>query len=318
MKKRSIITIAVGKPYYLKLAENLLKSFLIWNGGDIFFLLLTDNISFFEKYKGFANVGIELIQLEDEDKSFTSKFKLVDHMIAEENIFIDCDCLIYHDLGPVFSAFQDKNFSAIGHALTDGEFFGNVKAIMKQFHISNMPHFVGSLYYFKNNSRARQIFEKAIELKARYDQLGLVRLRGRENEEPLFSIAMALYGETVLPDDRNIKVDLMYYEKISSNVITGKAQAKGPIKTLMIGSSYPESTHPFILHFNGHFSDGFNYRSESFRLNHAGTNRFLLESAVYLGLYLPEVFINALKRSLRPAYNRMLGYRRIKKSDRLD
>ena len=137
---RSVITIAVGTPYYLKLAENLLNSFLIWNNGnDINFLLITDNTGFFDKYNGNPNIHIKQIELDETDKSFTSKFKLFEQAIAAENLFIDCDCLIYKDVSYVFEAFKGESFSAIGNDIVDGEFFCDVKKTLDHFKITAMP-----------------------------------------------------------------------------------------------------------------------------------------------------------------------------------
>ena len=227
---KCVITIAVGKPYYLELAENLLRSFLLWNAeNDICFLLLTDAPGYYKKYVNESKVIIEQIHLSESDKSFTSKFKLFDHAIAEENLFVDCDCIIYRDISFVFEAFAGRNFAAIGNAISEGDFFCKVDETIKQFGLSSMPKFVGCIYYFKKNKIVEEIFRKAIEFKNDYDGLGFVRLNGKENEEPLLSVAMALNGESAIPNDGTIKADMMYYGKLSSNILSGYARLTEPV-----------------------------------------------------------------------------------------
>jgi hypothetical protein len=313
---RSVITIAVGRPYYLKLAENLLNSFLIWNGGnDIHFLLITDNTRFFDKYKGNSKVTIQQINLSETDKSFTSKFKLFEQAIATDNLFIDCDCLIYKDISFVFDAFKGRSFSTIGNDIVGGEFFCDVKKTLDHFKITAMPKFVGSVYYFKKDDKAQHIFETASELKNRYDELGFVRLRDKENEEPLFAVAMQLENESLINNPGAIKADLMYYKSIVSDVLAGKAFVSKPILEITGGEKIPDDGFPAILHFNGSYSESYHYKIEAFRLNHQ--NLIALNLAAFIKIKLPYIIKAGLKNSFRPVYHFLLGYRKIEKSKRI-
>ena len=315
--KRCVVTIAVGKIYYLKLAENLLRSFLLWNqNNDIHFLLITDNTDFFTAYKDLPKVHLKLISLEEGDKSFTSKFKMFEHIIADENIFIDCDCLIYKDFDNVFNAFKGKNFSAIGNNISTGHFFCDVETMMKKFNMPAMPKFVGCIYYFKNNSIAKSIFQKASELKNEYDALGFVRLAGKENEEPLIAVAMAINNEELLANDGTIKADMMYYEKVNSNVLRGYAFAKDPILEITGCETIPKEAHPAVLHFNAVFSDHFHYQKEVFRLDHASYNNNLLSFLVWSLFNTPHNSKLFIKGTLRPLYRYFWGYRDVKKGNR--
>jgi len=313
------VTIAVGKDYYLKLAENLLRSFHLWNWeNDIQFLLVTDNAAFFAEYEDLPKINIKNISLDAADKSFTSKFKLFDNITADENIFVDCDCLIYKDLSFAFDLFKGKNFSAIGNTITSGNFFGDVKTMLEKFDIPAMPKFVGCLYYFKNNEVAKSIFNKASELKKEYDNLGFLRLMGKENEEPLLAVSMAIHKETLVPNNGEVKVDMMYYEKVRSNVLNGYVKATGPITEITGCEHIPDEASPAILHFNDVFADEYLYQSDLYRLDHAGYKGPMLESMVWLRYTAPEQFKRSVKSVLRPAYRYFLGHRKVRVSKRLD
>ena len=66
----SAVTIAVGKEYYLNLAKNLLRSFLLWNNeNEIHFLLLTDNREYFNQFFAEPKVTIKNICLREQEKS---------------------------------------------------------------------------------------------------------------------------------------------------------------------------------------------------------------------------------------------------------
>src|ERR1700761_5725977 len=136
---RCVMTIAVGTDYYLDLAKGLLDSFLLRNSSGAAFLLLTDNPPYYADYNGRENVIIKALALTADEKSFTSKFRLFENAIADENLFIDCDCLMYRDPDPVFDFFKEKNFSAIGNTITEGEFFCNVKQTIEKFNIPALP-----------------------------------------------------------------------------------------------------------------------------------------------------------------------------------
>ena len=308
---RCVITIAVGKPYFLKLAENMLRSFILWNSRtDMHFLLLTDNTAYFSKYRN-DKIHIRELQLLESEKSFTAKFKLFEHVFAAENLFVDCDCLFYKDIDFIFDAFARHNFSTIGNEVRAGDFFCEVDQMVKKFDIAGMPKFVGCLYYFKNNAAAKEVFEKAIALKDDYDQLGFIRLNGKENEEPLFSVAMAVNGESPIPNNGEIKADMMYYKNIRSNVLNGRAKLWGSNTSITNGEHIPDAAQPAIVHFNGLFTYDYPYLAEIFRLSHAGNNRTIILLMSQLYYTIPDKSKRILKFVLRPAYRLLFGYRKI-------
>jgi hypothetical protein len=313
---RSIITVAVGRPYYLGLAENLLKSFLLWNAeNDIHFLLITDDVNYFNKYQNNPKVSLKQIDLDETSKSFTSKFKMFDNAVATDNLFVDCDCLIYRDVDFIFETFKSRSFSAIGNDIVEGDFFCDVKKTLEYFKLTSMPKFVGSVYFFKKDAKAGHIFEVASGLKSRYDELGFVRLRDKENEEPLFAVSLKLENEDLIFNDGTIKADLMYYKNVVSNVLTGKAFVSGPIVKITGGEEIQENCSPAILHFNGPYTESYHYKMEAFRLNN--NNLAALNLVAFIKIKLPHIINTSLKNMLRPVYRLFLGYRRIEKSKRM-
>jgi len=313
---RSLITVAVGKPYYLGLAENLLKSFLLWNAeNDIHFLLITDDVGFFKNYKNNSKVSLKQIDLDETGKSFTSKFKMFENAVATDNLFVDCDCLIYKDVDFIFETFKSRSFSAIGNDITEGNFFCDVKKTLEYFKLTSMPKFVGSVYFFKKDTKAGHIFEVASELKNRYDELGFVRLRDKENEEPLFAVSLKMENEDLITNDGTIKADLMYYKNVVSNVVTGKAFVSEPIIKITGGEKIQENCSPAILHFNGPYSESYHYKMEDFRLSH--NNLLALNFAAFIKIKLPHIITTSFKNLFRPVYRRFLGYRSIEQSKRM-
>ena len=312
MNKRSIVTVAVGKPYYLKLALNLMRSFLLWHkNSELEFLLLTDNTAYFGEFANQPKVTIKKLNVSESEKSFTSKFLLINHVEAEQNLFIDCDCLIYKPLDSIFDRMDFCDFTAIGKNQTEGTFFCDIPATIKRFGIESIPTFVGSIYFFKNNDIARNIFAKAIELKAAYDELGFVRLRNKENEEPLFAVAMALYKQVPIVDNDMIKADLMYYKKWHTNVL------KGEVDLYKFEGHQQVKNNPAIVHFNDKFSEGYQYLLDQLRLANPDRNQFICNMKGWFFYQLPQKTASLFKSWLRPLYHLLLGPSAVKNNKRI-
>ncbi|UKT64389.1 hypothetical protein [Pedobacter mucosus] len=316
-KQFSVVTIAVGKTYYLNLAKNLLLSFLKWNSNnEIEFLLVTDNSDFFNEFCNIKKVEIKNIEVLDEDKSFTSKFLLYNHVAATENLFIDCDCIIYSDLTSVFKKFEKEDFSVIGRKLQTGNFFCDIEQLLVKLNLSYFPKFVGSVYYFKNNEMAKAIFEMAINLKAKYDELGFIRLRGKENEEPLFAAAMANFNQQPIDDDGSIKADAMFFTNFKCNVITGTAILEN--KNLSDnGYQSPKISKPAIVHYNDRYTELANYLADQVRLR-SHLPQLLNSIFIQVKYLIPSFFTTELKNMFRPLYHQLLGPSKIKKIRRVD
>ena len=165
-----------------------------------------------------------------------------------------------------------------------------------------MPVFVGSVYFFKKNRIAARIFDTAIKLKAKYDEYGFIRLRGQENEEPLFAIAMALSNEKPYQGKLNIKCDAMFYQKLDANVLTGKIDLI--VRDQLLSSIYQnfDTKTAFIIHFNADFSDSWQYRLETYRLKHH--KNYSLEKKLHATFLIKALPMTLLfcKQTLRPLF----------------
>ncbi|TAF74500.1 MAG: hypothetical protein EAZ53_08950 [Bacteroidetes bacterium] len=316
-ESKSIITIATGKDIYIQMACNLAMSFLLWNvNNNISFYLVTDNSeSVPECLKN--KINIILINSVDYPTGFSIKLYLDKFIQTDKNLFIDCDCLIYGNLSYVFDLFEGKTMSAIGEEWNKGEFFCSVEKMIKVMNIPHMPVFVGALYYVQKSNITSQIFEFARKTQKKYDELGFVRLRGKENEEPLLSVAMAKFNQTVIKDNFQIKADMMSFTEIQSNIINGKAHLSNN------NGKYPtwqkcDESFPLIVHFNSSFTEGFQYKTEIFRLKLYRKINLKLITNVLAGvfLYFPGKSKQILKSKFRPFYHKLLGIRTLQNTNR--
>lgn len=312
---RAVLTLALGPTLYLDLAINLARSFFQWNQAEaISFHIVTDRLIILPS--DLAAVNLIVVQPGRFGSGFTPKLWL-DHLVpAANNLFIDADCLCFGSLDPVFDRFAGRPVAMIGQTQTDGHFFGDIEALRKRFNLPWIISFVGCVYYVEKSEIATSVYTEARLLEAQYDQLGLVRLRGVPNDEPLMALAMAGHGLLPLADDGLIKADAMHYQSIRClDVVRGVAWVEHPWPEKAV----PPVARPVLFHFNAYFTESRFYRRESIRLELIQRQHWpvLLASAWALVRYdWPAQTEEKFKNLFRPLYRAIGGTRGIKAGQR--
>jgi hypothetical protein len=309
---KSVLTIATGKKIYIDMACNLALSFLLWNKDNgIEFYLVTDSASLIPK-KVKEKIQIIEIDTNEFDTGFAIKLHLDKFIKTTHTLFIDCDCLVYGNLASVFDKFEGKSVSTIGKNELEGDFFGDILSIRSQFELNYLPKFVGAIYYIK-------IFQFARKLKPDYDKIGLIRLRKKENEEPLMAIAMAKYLQKSIDDDGSIKADRMFYMHLKSNVINPNAYLWNTSYLPVPDYCTLYSSIPKIIHFNASFTENYEYRAEVTRLYlqyNVIEMKFLNNLIAKVFILIPGIIKQNLINYLRPFYHSLFGIRKIKQTTR--
>ncbi len=319
--QRAVVTLACGTPYYVRLASNLARSFKVWHKeSHIRFVFITDQPE--SVPPDLSDLHIITVAKNHLPAGFASKLHLYDLSPAEETLFIDSDCLCFGPLEEVFEIFHEHDFSSLGRMLTEGDVFGDIAQRKRSFGVASIPHFVGALYYFRKSEKARAIFKKSLELMERYDDIGMLRLAGLPNEEPLFGLAMALAGESVVHDDCSIKADVMYFPKrISVSVYNGSARLEGE-KKRDVSVPFDENitiAHPRIVHFNYNYSETGEYRAQCYILNKVQRQNWpasVAEVVAQIRYTLTDRTAQKVRSLVRPFYRRLFGVRPVKMSKR--
>ena len=318
---KAVMTIATGKPIYLKMAVNLARSFKVWHSqSSIRFVLVTD-----QKRAIPSDLSdIEVIEIKPGEygKGFVSKLHLDIFAPAKQTLFIDSDCLCVGPLEPVFDKFKGRAVSVIGDIIKEGNCWGDVSSICRAFKIDWLPKFVGGIYYLEKGDMAKQVFASARRLESKYDEAGLLRLRGMPNEEPLVAIAMAMHGQKPITEDGSIKADLLFYpSKVKVDVFGGKASLWNLPESRKYNHHWPlRESRPLVVHFNCSFAERRYYAREAVRLEKVMSKGWPLAMAsLYADITqnVPELVVEGVKDLLRPGYRRLLGTREVKKSNRL-
>ncbi len=312
---RAVITLAMGRAYYFNLACNLARSFLLWNkDSGISFHLFTDLQA--DLPPDLMEVKLHRLSHNSLGTGFSSKLKLDLLLPADLVLFVDSDCLCFGSLKPVFDAFRGHAVGVVGERKTSGEFFGDISSLRQQLDLPWVPTFVGAVYYMEKGSVSTSVFQHARSLEPRYDSLGLVRLRGVPNEEPLLGLSLAHHHIAPLPDDGKIKADAMHYQTFDRvDVLRGEAILRAPVP----GQTIPEVASPVLVHFNCHHATGRHYLRESCRLEDISARRrprWFSTVHAFLKHDAPMLLVEQGKHLLRPLFRALFGTRAVKKQSR--
>lgn len=321
-EQRNILTIATGKEYYINLAINLARSFLWWHQDtNIRFKLVTDKPEYIPADLK-DKIDVHSISPGELGIGFSSKLHL-DKLAGEgQTLFIDSDCLIFGNLEHLFDLFKGHKVSVVGGYISEGDWFGNIKAVCDKFDLPHLPKFNGGIYYVEKGPEATAVYEHARQIEKQYDEIGFVRLRNQPNDELIMSLAMQLHGQTPIPDDGTIMSDPQACPGgFKFDVISGERWLLNPpLPDKRHQSWYPfEKVSPLVFHFLGYYTADYQYIRESYRLEKAmnGKLNWMTEVSGKLKIDVPMKSIKLFKDIGRPLYHVLFGYRKVKSSKRI-
>ena len=322
VSNRAVLTIAIGNPLYVKMAANLARSFYHWHQkSDIQFFLATDLKELIPPDLNRTSV----IEIEPGQfgQGFSPKLHLDKIAPAAETLFLDADCLCVGALEPVFESFVGRDVGVVGREESEGALFGDIATRCRAIGVPWTVRFCGGLYYLRKGQICDRVFHAARQLEGRYDELGINRLRGVPNEEPLIGLGMALNGQRPLAEDGSVKAEPMFFSADTEiDVFAGRARLFNHPRR---SKPYPEwhiptEAHPTIVHFNASFAEHPPYTVEAIRLERVMRDRWPLGAATLyakLTRALPFWISRTLKNLLRPIYRFCFGVRAVKPSERL-
>lgn len=319
---RAVITLATGKPLYIEMAVNLARSFKHWHPHrEIEFYLATDQRQLIPE--DLADIHIIDLQPDQYGKGFSPKIHLDEMAPAQQTLFIDADCLCVGSIVPIFERFQGHAVSVVGSPVSTGEWFGDVAAVCQRFGVPAIPKFNGGLYYLEKGELSDRIYQTARELEPQYDDIGLVRLRNRPNDELLMAISMALHGESAIPEDGTLFTDPFACPgPLKVDVLRGGSTLVNPPAPHPLHREwYPwQTVHPTIVHFLGHHTTVYPYTREALRLQLTvgkGWPIALSDLWATVVCTIPQMGAMYLKTLLRPLYRQLFGTRAVPLSERV-
>ncbi len=316
---RAVLTLALGPSIYRDMAVNLIRSIHRWHpAGTLPIMLATDDPA--PLPRELANVQLRVLKPQELGAGFETKLHLDRLAPAQCTLFIDADCLVYEPLDRLFGRLAGRPVATVGGAISAGEWFGDVAALCRQLNVPAIPKFNGGLYYLERGEKSSAVYQRARELAGRYDELGLVRLRGRPNDELLMASAMALAGLAAVPDDGTFISDPQACPgPMHVNVLRGRRELTNPPPPSPRHQPwYPFArVRPAIVHYLGHHTTTPLYRTEVLRLR-AAARGWPVGLADLAGTVagLPAHIIEWSKKILRPMFHQLFGRRRVRASAR--
>lgn len=317
---KEVLSLACGQQIYFDMAATLARSFR-WHhrDSDIAFTIATDDPT---KIPADVAAWTRIHLIEDRSKvGFELKLSLDRYARAEQTLFIDADCLVTRNLTEVFDELSGHAVTALGKNVAEGEWFGDLANRATAIGSDFIPVFVGALYYFEKGDLRDAVFNIARAYADRYDELEIVRLRGRKNEEPLISIGLAKNGLKVLPDDGRFKGDVMGFDgPVSVNVLTGSVSFQSPKKDILLAPECQGAASPAIAHFNDAYTSLWQYRKEAHRLYALLAKNqppALAALSSFLTVELPGRLTSWGKETFRPLYHRLFGVRKRQQNERV-
>ncbi len=319
---KSVLTLAVGKQLYIDMAVALARSFHIWNkDSGIEFYIATDN-------KKLIAVDVlkwvKVIELQPGElgEGFSPKLHLDKIAPTHQTLFIDSDCLIVKPLISIFDKMEGKSVSVVGNFISDGEWFGDVKSVCQKVCVDKISKFNGGLYYLEKSEITTKVYDKARELEPKYDEIGLVRLRNKPNDELLMALAMAYYDQVPIPEDGKILGELVNFQSgIQINVLKGTCTLKNNPKHPNYQPSWPlQVGNPIVVHFLGDHTNKFPYLREKRILQELFENKksaSVSKVIAFFSVTLPFTSVGVLKNTFRPIYHFIFGFRKVAQSARI-
>jgi hypothetical protein len=319
---RAVLTLAVGRPLYVRLAVNLARSFRHWHPeGELPFVLATDQPAAVPRdVLRFARIHV--LRPGELGEGFSPKLHLDTLAPADQTLFLDADSLCVGSLDVMFQRFAGHPVSVIAGRITAGEWFGDVARVCRHFGVDALPKFNGGVYYVERGPQCSAVYEIARSLEPRYDDLGLVRLRGRPNDELLLAIALARQDLWGIPDDGTLMAEPLNFAcGLSLDVLAGGALLRNTPGHARYQAHWPlTEARPRVVHFLGSHTDGLPYAAEAIRLEKAVGRRWprwAADVAAFATQTIPKTVVSQLKRALRPTYHALFGYRPVAPSQRI-
>lgn len=260
VKTRGFITVATGSEHYFNLAENLIKSYRLFNKNSRFpFAVIT------EKENLHTDLFDDVIIVENATHSYLDKFLMHKNLPYDENIFIESDMLIYSNIGFVFDIFKNADdFSCIGDVSDINEDSG-------WFQYSNLPEDIkrnilfnvglhGGILYVRNSNKSNDIFltaKQIIKEKERFVNSFRSACFRSLPDEPVLALSMAINKCKPIRPEKSF---LSVYPRDKSHFIY---------------NIYKKECHPkanntdtrSLLHWGTDFTYLPKYRWESYRLD---------------------------------------------------
>jgi hypothetical protein len=243
-----VITIAIGKKY-ISQAKYLALSAVL-NAPHTLRAVITDKPEALVEY-----YDVVLPYNAEYGDPFAAKTRLHLYTPFEKTLYMDADSLVINNIDYYWKYLEDTSFIYTGSLITEGDWYFNVREIIKQIDTQWLPKFNSGMFLFKKDAVAKQVFDTAYDYLIHQHEKGMSVdfFRGKMlPDEPFLAIALAKSDIKPVEDYGRFSRTLINAEKIRIDVI----------KRFAFFYKDDKFVFPLVVHFCGNFGNLFFLREK--------------------------------------------------------
>jgi hypothetical protein len=256
---RGLMTIAYGPHRYIRMAEALGLSYRRWNPA-LPFCVVTDQAN--AKVLA-AYFDITRIVNPSYGRGVAQKLCVDRYSPFDETLFVDSDCIFYHDPRLTWDAYATDDFVIEGwRYLSRGDrhdSIGDLGLLLERTALERIGSFNSGLFYFRNTERAQRLFDTARAVYDRRTELTLKPFKSAPiADEPVLAIAMEMCGIGFIPWEPSTGMETWISMRNMRSVNVLKANSR-VVK-------HGKAIEPALIHYNVDGQISLAYLRDSFRL----------------------------------------------------
>ena len=254
-----LITIAYGPHKYMRMAEALALSYRRYHP-KLPFCVVTDEANA-ERLADYYDI-VRIID-PSYGKGVAQTLCVDRYSPFDETLFVDSDCVFYHDPALTWTAYATDDFVIKGWRYLSRQDehvnVGNLGLLLEQTGLEKMGSFNSGLFYFRNTERAQRLFDTA---RAIYERRGDLAFKPFKNapvaHEPVLAIAMEMCGIGFSPWDPQTGMEtwISMRDMQSVNVLRGNSKV----------TKHGKTVEPALIHYNVDGQISLAYLRDIFRL----------------------------------------------------
>jgi hypothetical protein len=254
-----LITIAYGPQKYMRMADALALSYRRWKP-KLPFCVVTDQAN-----AGRLGACYDIVRIIDPSygKGVAQKLCVDRYSPFDETLFVDSDCVFYHDPMLTWNAYATDDFVIKGwqylSRADEHKNVGNLRLLLEQTGLEKMGSFNSGLFYFRRTERAQRLFDTAREVYERRNDLAFKPFKNAPvAHEPVLAIAMEKCGIGFSPWDPTTGMETWISMRHMRSVNVLKANSKV--------TKHGKTVEPALIHYNVDGQISLAYLRDIFRL----------------------------------------------------
>ena len=253
---KGFITIATGDERYFKMALNLLRSYRLFSKNPLPFTILAD------KQNKYTDEFDDVIILKNPKCSYLDKLALLINCPYDETIFIDADCLAYHDLNDYWKVYDfSYTLSCFGNSFpldnTNDGYFSKENVGEYSNQIKFIPHVHGGIYFLRKDDQIKKMYDLAMDINFNYSKFKFNHFP-MPADESILALCMAVFDCRPIIEEGWHIIFYPDLKKFSADISSGTNSC------IKYGKNV---SNAYVIHWSNFLTNNADYKSEVDKLN---------------------------------------------------